>query len=146
MVGSSPYNDKIINYSLNWKEWLKHFVTLIYNEKFLVKSCFCSLWAGYKILLKLLKIRRHKKIVYALFLGAYVPLTTEGNIMVNGVLASCYPAADHDLAYFAMKPIQWFPDTIEWIFGVKKMGSNVMLELLKSLADGCCHMISCTKG
>ena len=67
--------------------------------------------------MKLLKIRRHKKIVYALFLGAYVPLTTEGNIMVNGVLASCYPAADHDLAYFTMKPIQWFPDTIEWIFG-----------------------------
>ena len=68
------------------------------------------------VLLKLVKVKEHM-IISALFTGAYVPLTTEGNIMVNGVLASCYPSADHDLAHFAMIPIQWFPGTIEWIFG-----------------------------
>ena len=41
----------------------------------------------------------------------------EGNIMVNEVLASCYPTIDHDLAQFAMTPIRWFPEVIEWIFG-----------------------------
>ena len=44
-------------------------------------------------------------------------LTTEGNIIVDGVLASCYASTDHDLAYFAMTPIKWFPEIIEWIFG-----------------------------
>ena len=63
------------------------------------------------------KLSGHKKIIFALYLDAYVPLTTEGNIVVNGVLASCFPATDHDLAYFGMTPIKWFPDTIEWIFG-----------------------------
>ena len=51
------------------------------------------------------------------FLGAYVPLTTEGNIIVDGVLASCYPSADHDSAHLGMKPLHWFPEIIQWIFG-----------------------------
>ena len=42
----------------------------------------------------------------------------EGNILVNGVLASCYPSAYHDLANIGMKPVQLFPDIMEWIFGV----------------------------
>ena len=37
--------------------------------------------------------------------------------MVDGILASCYPV-DHDLAHLGMMPIQWFPEMIEWIFGV----------------------------
>ena len=32
-------------------------------------------------------------------LGAYTPVTVEGNIAVDGVLASCYAFADHDLAH-----------------------------------------------
>ena len=50
-------------------------------------------------------------------LGAYVPLTDEGNIVVDGILASCYASFDHDLAHFAMTPIKWFPGLMEWIFG-----------------------------
>ena len=37
--------------------------------------------------------------------------------MVDGVLASCYADFDHDLAHFIMKPTQWFPHIMEWIFG-----------------------------
>ena len=55
--------------------------------------------------------------MYNGFLGAYVPLTMEGTIMVDGVLASCYPSADHDLAHIGMTPIRWFPGMVEWIFG-----------------------------
>ena len=51
------------------------------------------------------------------FIGAYVPLTDEGNIVVDGVLASCYASFDHDLAHFAMIPMKWFPGLMEWIFG-----------------------------
>ena len=51
-------------------------------------------------------------------LGAYVPLMAEGNIVVDGVLASCYASFDHDLAHFVMTPMQWFPRVLEWIFGV----------------------------
>ena len=50
--------------------------------------------------------------------GAFNPLTEGGNIVVSGVLASCYASFNHDLAHFAMIPIQWYPDMMEWIFGV----------------------------
>ena len=57
-------------------------------------------------------------ITFNYFLGIYVPLTREGNIVVDGVLASCYGSFDHDLAHISMKPVQWFPETMEWIFGL----------------------------
>ena len=41
----------------------------------------------------------------------------EGNIIVDGVLASCYPSADHDLIHIGMFPARWFSDVVEWIFG-----------------------------
>ena len=33
----------------------------------------------------------------------------EGNIIVDGVLASCYASSDHDLVHIIMVPIQRFP-------------------------------------
>ena len=51
------------------------------------------------------------------FPGAYVPLTKEGNIVADGVLASCYSSVDHDLAHIGMTPIQWFPEMVQWISG-----------------------------
>ena len=50
-------------------------------------------------------------------LGAYVPLTKEGTIMVNGILASSYASFDHDIAHIGMTPIQWIPEIVEWFFG-----------------------------
>ena len=38
----------------------------------------------------------YKKNFNKYFLGVFVPVTMEGNIMVDGVLAFCYASADHD--------------------------------------------------
>ena len=54
-------------------------------------------------------------------LGVYAPLTANGNIIVEGVLASCYASFDHDLAHFPMTPMEWYPEIIRWIFGVNKI-------------------------
>ena len=51
--------------------------------------------------------------------GAYVPLTLEGKIIVDGTLVSCYASRHHDLVHIAMTPIQWFPNIIEWMIGEK---------------------------
>ena len=61
----------------------------------------------------------------ALHVGAYVPLTTEGNILVNGVLASCYASVDHELAHIGMTGMQWFPQIANWIFGKEDTGSQI---------------------
>ena len=50
-------------------------------------------------------------------LGTYTPVTVEGNIIVYGILASCYAISDHDLAHLSMTPMRWFPEITEWIFG-----------------------------
>ena len=50
--------------------------------------------------------------------GAHVPLTREGNIIVDEVLVSCYASsADHNLAHLSMAPLRWFSDIIQKIFG-----------------------------
>ena len=62
--------------------------------------------------------------------GAYVPLTEDGNIVVGGVLASCYASFDHDLAHLTMIPMQWYPELTQWIFGVNN-GSPEYVEITK---------------
>ena len=52
--------------------------------------------------------------------------------MVDGVLASCYASFDHDLAHFAVTPIQWFPEIIEWLFG-EDSGSSDYADIAKYL-------------
>ena len=44
----------------------------------------------------------------------------DGNIVVDGVLASCYGSFDHNLAHIGMTPIRWFPDITNWFFGGKE--------------------------
>ena len=56
----------------------------------------------------------------------------EGNIIVDGVLASCYPSADHNLAHFGMSPIRLFPTIVEWIFG-KDVESPGFLNVVNEL-------------
>ena len=45
------------------------------------------------------------------------PLTTEGNILVDGILASCYAIFDHDTAHVVMKPLLWFPRMMDLLLG-----------------------------
>ena len=53
-----------------------------------------------------------------LFTGAYVPITNKGNIIVDEILASCYPSSfDHNLAHYGMAPMRWFPDIMHMMFG-----------------------------
>ena len=52
--------------------------------------------------------------------GAYAPLTTEGNILVDGIMASCYASSHHDLGHIFLAPIRNFPQLMELIFGQSK--------------------------
>ena len=51
------------------------------------------------------------------FIGAFVPLTMERNIIVDGVLASSYSSIDHDIAHLGMAPLRWIPEIVVWVFG-----------------------------
>ena len=63
-------------------------------------------------------------------LGVYDPLTEDGNIVVGGVLTSCYAAFDHDLAHFAMIPMLWYPEMTVWMFGVNN-GTPDYVDIVK---------------
>ena len=56
----------------------------------------------------------------------------EGNIVVDGVLASCYASSDHHAAHIGMTPIRWFPEIMNWIFGVDSGVDNGYLGYAKS--------------
>ena len=74
------------------------------------------------------KTKRSKSNVYYI-LGAYTPVTVEGNVVVDGILASCYASTDHDLGHFGMKPIHWFPKIVDMIFGDDK-GSSAYANII----------------
>ena len=41
--------------------------------------------------------------------GVWAPLTTEGTLLVDGLLASCYAAFPHSLSDLALAPVKMFP-------------------------------------
>ena len=68
-------------------------------------------------------------------LGAYAPVTMDGNIVVNGILASCYASiTSHDLAQLVMKPLQRFPILLERIFGIDN-GSPNIVRIIENLGN-----------
>ena len=69
---------------------------------------------------------------HMIFSGAYVPLLTEGRIMVDGVLASCYADFHHDLAHLTVAPMQKFPALMGWLFG-EDIGYPVYVSTLRKL-------------
>ena len=54
----------------------------------------------------------------------------EDNVIVDGVLASCYPSTHHDLAHIVMAPIRFFPQLIMLIFG-EDSGFSVYLTVVE---------------
>ena len=56
----------------------------------------------------------------------------EGNIVVDGVLASCYAAVDHDICQIAMKPVQHYSDITKLVFG-NENGVSVYVSVLQNL-------------
>ena len=73
-------------------------------------------------------------IIYHFSAGAYVPMVMEGNIVVNGVLASCYASYDYDLSHFTMTLIGWFPYLTELIFG-NENGSPAYVNVIGDFGD-----------
>ena len=63
-----------------------------------------------------------------------MPITTEGNIVVDGILASCYATYDHDMVHVTMAPLRWFPQMTHWIFG-EKDGIPLFVNLIKEMAE-----------
>ena len=57
----------------------------------------------------------------------------DGNIMVNGVLASCYASVDHNLGHIGMSPVRSFPEMLEWTFGWDD-GSSAFTKMAKKLS------------
>ena len=58
----------------------------------------------------------------------------EGNIIVDGVLASCYAFPDHYLAHITMAPIRWFPGILELILG-GKVGSSEFISMIQDFGE-----------
>ena len=52
--------------------------------------------------------------------GYYSPMTKQGNIIVQNVLASCYASFDnHNLMHFAFAPFRWFHSARNWLSFMK---------------------------
>lgn len=59
--------------------------------------------------------------------GRFAPLTREGNIVVNSVVASCYAViSDHDMAHLSFAPVRWLSYLQEWLFGLGKAATRTM--------------------
>ena len=58
----------------------------------------------------------------------------EGNIVVDGTLASCYAFPDHYVAHIGMAPVLFFPGTIHWILG-RDYESSAYVNIVQNLAS-----------
>ena len=58
----------------------------------------------------------------------------DGNIIVDGILTSCYASFDNVLAHIVMTPIRWFPEEAEWIF-VEDEGLSVYAKIGMKFGD-----------
>ena len=64
--------------------------------------------------------------------GTWAPLTMEGTLLVDGLLASCYASFPHDLVDLAFAPVKMFP--------------RMLLDDEESVkVDGCREVVKLTK-
>ncbi|XP_041355990.1 desert hedgehog protein A-like isoform X2 [Gigantopelta aegis] len=62
--------------------------------------------------------------------GAFVPVTDDGTVVVNGMLASCYTTVSHDVAHVFVTPFRWFP----WLLARHQHdGYSPLVSLLSSV-------------
>ena len=67
--------------------------------------------------------------------GIWVPLTMEGTLLVDGLLASCYASFSHDLVDLALAPVKMFPRMLlDDEESVKVDGCRELAILYKKLA------------
>jgi hypothetical protein len=54
--------------------------------------------------------------------GIYSPLTTQGNIIVDDIVASCYADFDsHEIQHLMFAPFRWWHNTLEFFLSTKNM-------------------------
>ena len=56
----------------------------------------------------------------------------EGNLVVDGVLASCYPSSHHDMAHIGMTPVRWLPKITGWVFG-EESGFSIFIAMAENI-------------
>ena len=67
--------------------------------------------------------------------GTWTPLTMEGTLLVDGLLASCYASFPHDLVDLALAPVKMFPRILlDDEESVKVDGCRELAILYKKLA------------
>ena len=63
--------------------------------------------------------------------GTWAPLTMEGTLLVDGLLASCYASFPHDLVDLALAPVKMFPRMLlDDEESLKADGEREVVELL----------------
>ena len=62
------------------------------------------------------------------------PLTNEGNIVVDGVLASCYASGHHDVVHITLVLVRYFPQPIMWLFG-EENGFSSYIKITQDFHD-----------
>ena len=50
------------------------------------------------------------------------------------MLVSCYAFSDYNMAHITLTPMLWFPEMIEWIFGMEKV-SQGYVSILADLGE-----------
>merc|ERR1711894_189690 len=63
--------------------------------------------------------------------GLYSPLTEQGNIVVENILASCYSDFEnHNLQHLAFAPFRWYKHARNWIYSkaMKDNGEKYLME------------------
>ena len=53
--------------------------------------------------------------------------------MVDDILASCYAEVDHYLAHVTMTTMQWFPEILDWVFGVDA-GFSLFVDMIQNIS------------
>ena len=68
--------------------------------------------------------------------GIWAPLTMEGTLLVDGLLASCYASFSHDLVDLAYAPVKMFPRMVlDDEESVKVDGCRRVVKFLKNVAE-----------